>query len=315
MKTLSGSEQLKNVDRLMKLEKFDDALQIVETILISEPRNIYARAYHERITALIAERLEVKNINPVEEVTAVESVKPITFSNHKISSAIREAYATLLHEIWKDGIVTTNEQTQIDEMRISFGISNEEHTYLDRIAKTGAFLRLIKQEWKKGKRIFQDIEEQFHFSQEDQQFVLPKLSELMQSLKSHATILVLDDDTNFLLFTKKILEKAQFHCLTSETAEEGLELLEIMEPDVVLCDIAFGKNLMNGFTFYERFRSIKKFDEIPFIFVTALIQESIMLMGKKLGADDYITKPFNQAALLATIEGKLRRFHDLTKLK
>ena len=68
---------------------------------------------------------------------------------------------------------------------------------------------------------------------------------------------------------------------------------------------------MNGFQFYENFRNMDEFKHVPFIFISAFSQETMVQTGKKLGVDDYLIKPIQPDLLIATIEGKLRRANEL----
>jgi PleD family two-component response regulator len=68
---------------------------------------------------------------------------------------------------------------------------------------------------------------------------------------------------------------------------------------------------MGGFTFYEKVREIDRLHDIPFIFLSGLTDEVLIRTGKELGVDDYLTKPFSDETLLATIKGKLKRFRQL----
>ena len=124
---------------------------------------------------------------------------------------------------------------------------------------------------------------------------------------------MLDDDEKFLDAIKIILTDGGYYCFTVISGEEALQLLDTTTPDLILCDINFTKPNMSGFAFYERFRSMDRFLPTPFIFLSGLDQDVLIRTGKKLGADDYLTKPIDTEMLLATIEGKLRRSRELRR--
>jgi DNA-binding response OmpR family regulator len=115
-------------------------------------------------------------------------------------------------------------------------------------------------------------------------------------------ILIIDDDVLLRRSLGFNLEKAGFTVFTSATAEDGLSVAQQQRPDLILLDI----NLpgMDGLDALKRFREQSK---APVIFVTARRRELDEILGLELGADDYITKPFDFDVLLARIKATLRR--------
>ncbi len=319
-------ELLRSIDKIIKAGNLEEAKNLIEKILEINPKNIYARAYSERISSLL---METKEKTPAPESTSSKSQvqEQIIFSlpaekeieqaplvlHRKLSDAILVAYKTLLDEVWKDGFVTPFEQERIIAMRTFFAVSLEEHEYFEQNARLTCFLGAIKNGWDKGMRDFSNLKEQFHLTDEEDSILQPKVERLIKSLKSKGVVLVLDDDKHFLLLVERILEKNGYHTLNTASGEEALVLLEHFSPDLVLCDIAFGHQNMNGFMFYERFRSLERFASTPFIFISALNQKELFRTGKKLGVDDYLTKPIDNELLLAAVEGRLRRAREMRR--
>ncbi len=317
------SELLRSVDKLIKAEKFDESLRLVDQILQINGKNIYAKAYKERIEELINERRTKQPGNviahpsvpaPMPEYTPEESSVLIPSKYvQKISDAVMEAYKTFLNEIWKDGHITPLEEDRAKSMREFFAISQDEHDYLEQNSRLTCYLNAVRDAWNRGTRDFSAIKELFKVSEQEDLVLEPKVKRLIKSLDSKGVVLSLDDDRNFLLLIERLLEKNGYLCLNTTSGEEALNLLESFSPDIVLCDIAFGQRNMNGFMFYERFRSIERFASVPFIFISALNQKELIRTGKKLGVDDYLTKPVENDVLLAAIEGKIRRTREMKK--
>lgn len=316
---------LRNVDKVIKSGNHDEAFDLVEKILEINPKNIYAKAYRERIEALRSEA-KAKPAAPIPPVPTLpsqiavpsdprpESTKtPVIPSKveQKMSEAVLEAYKTLLSEIWKDGIITPIERERLQSMREFFAITPEEHEYLEQNIRLTCFLNNIKESWGAGIRNISKIKEAFSITDLEESLLKPKIERIIKSLDSKGVILSLDDDKNFLMLVERLLEKHGYLCLNTTSGEEALNLLENFSPDLVLCDIAFGHQNMNGFMFYERFRSIEKFATVPFIFISALNQKELIKTGKKIGVDDYITKPVETDVLLAAIEGRIRRVREM----
>ncbi len=324
MTTQNGKENigelLRSVDKVIKTGNLEQAGALIGKILEINPKNIYAKAYRERIETLQKEKQTTLPSAPAPPPPAPAGIAEtpaeapaILPSKHiqKISDAVLEAYKTLLNEIWRDGSVSPLETERVQSMREFFAIAEEEHRYLEQNARLTCYLQAIRDDWNKGSRDFSRTKERFRITAEEDLLLQPKVERLVKSLNSKGVILSLDDDRNFLLLMERLLEKNGYHSLNTTSGEEALKLLEHFSPDLVLCDIAFGQKNMNGFMFYERFRSHERFASVPFIFISALHQKELIRTGKKIGVDDYLTKPVENDVLLATIEGRIRRAREM----
>lgn len=126
----------------------------------------------------------------------------------------------------------------------------------------------------------------------------------MASKERHigAHILVVDDDTLLRRSLSLQLEQAGFRASTAESAEDAIPLAQRDPPDLILLDI--GLPGMDGMDALKVFQYEM---DIPVIFLTARRRELDTILGLELGADDYITKPFNPDILIAHIKAVLRR--------
>lgn len=115
-------------------------------------------------------------------------------------------------------------------------------------------------------------------------------------------ILLVDDETRMLDLLSLYLLPKGFHCTKATSGKEALKLLEKKHFDLVLLDIMMPE--MNG---WETCQKIRGYSNIPIIMLTARNQKYDIIKGLKQGADDYITKPFDEDELLARIESLLRR--------
>ena len=137
-------------------------------------------------------------------------------------------------------------------------------------------------------------------------------------------ILIVDDEEDICMILSYSLQKAGYEVLVAHSAEEALELLQspiahTPSPiDLILLDIMMGE--MSGLEMAEKLRSdigrshgelldasLLDIGATPIIFLTALSDEDTVLQGFKLGADDYISKPFRIAEVLARVAAVLRR--------
>lgn len=117
-----------------------------------------------------------------------------------------------------------------------------------------------------------------------------------------STILVVEDDVPLSQTISQLLREANYWPMVTHTAEEGLEQAQEFEPDLILLDVMVPS--MGGWALC---RQLREFTAVPIIFLTALTDTQDIVQGLQLGADDYITKPFNNAEFLARIEAHIRR--------
>jgi DNA-binding response OmpR family regulator len=122
-------------------------------------------------------------------------------------------------------------------------------------------------------------------------------------------ILIVDDDALLRRSLAFNLEKADYRVSTAATAEDALAQTRLDPPDLVLLDISLPG--MDGLDALRRLRQQARLHQqvgdVPVIFLTARRRELDQVVGLELGADDYITKPFDADVLLARIRAVLRR--------
>jgi DNA-binding response OmpR family regulator len=117
------------------------------------------------------------------------------------------------------------------------------------------------------------------------------------------TILIVEDDATMLRGLKDNFEFKGYCVLTAADGEEGLNLALNKKPDLILLDIMLPK--INGYEICRLIRQEKL--DMPIIMLTAKGEESDVVLGLNLGADDYVTKPFSIKELLARVAAFLRR--------
>jgi two-component system response regulator VicR len=115
-------------------------------------------------------------------------------------------------------------------------------------------------------------------------------------------ILVVDDEKPISNIIKFNLEKEQYEVVTAFDGEKALEVFNTEQPDLILLDLMLPKK--DGI---EVAREIRKTSDVPIIMVSAKDSEIDKVVGLNVGADDYVTKPFSNAELLARIKANLRR--------
>ena len=112
-------------------------------------------------------------------------------------------------------------------------------------------------------------------------------------------ILVVDDIATNVLLLKTILGKAGYRIVTATGGREALEKVESESPDLILLDIMMPD--MNGYEVIERLKADERFCRIPVIFLSALHDSENIVKGFKMGASDYVSKPFNHEELITRV--------------
>ena len=116
------------------------------------------------------------------------------------------------------------------------------------------------------------------------------------------TVLVVEDEPNLLMALKYTLEQEGYDTLTAVDGESGLRIAQSRSPDLVILDVMLPS--LDGF---EVCRILRRQSNIPILMLTARGEEVDRVVGLELGADDYVTKPFNMRELLARVRNMLRR--------
>ena len=121
-------------------------------------------------------------------------------------------------------------------------------------------------------------------------------------------ILVVDDDRNICELLRLYLEKEGFETVVANDGEQAVEYANKYTPDLILLDIMLPK--LDG---WQVCRQIRKTLETPIIMLTAKGETFDKILGLELGADDYITKPFDTKEVIARVKAVLRRTYDSEK--
>ncbi|NLZ92993.1 MAG: response regulator transcription factor [Firmicutes bacterium] len=122
-----------------------------------------------------------------------------------------------------------------------------------------------------------------------------------------AKILVVDDEKNIAKGLKFALEKENYTVAVAYDGQEALQLFEEEVPDLIVLDLMLPE--IDGF---EVCRRIRKHSDVPIIMLTARGDDIDKVLGLELGADDYMTKPFNPRELVARVKAILRRAQSQT---
>ena len=115
-------------------------------------------------------------------------------------------------------------------------------------------------------------------------------------------VLIVDDDTNICELLRLYLEKEGYSTVIANDGEEAVEAFKNNSPDIILLDVMLPK--LDG---WQVCREIRKTSQVPIIMLTAKGETFDKVFGLELGADDYVTKPFESKEVVARIKAVMRR--------
>lgn len=127
------------------------------------------------------------------------------------------------------------------------------------------------------------------------------------------TVLVIEDNKNIRENIVEILELSGYKTLEAENGKKGFESAQKNPPDLIVCDIMMPE--MDGYTLLHLLRKHKETEGIPFIFLTAKTERADFRKGMEMGADDFITKPFEDVELLNAVESRIKRNETHLKIQ
>lgn len=118
-------------------------------------------------------------------------------------------------------------------------------------------------------------------------------------------ILLIEDNPEMRENTAEILELAKYNVVTAPNGKEGVKLAKSESPDLIICDIMMPE--LDGYGVLHMLGKENDTASIPFIFLTAKSEKSDLRKGMGMGADDYLTKPFDDMELLTAVETRIQK--------
>ena len=123
-----------------------------------------------------------------------------------------------------------------------------------------------------------------------------------------AKVLVVDDDSNICELLRLYLEKNGFSVITCADGKSAVDIEKKEKPDIMLLDI-----MLPGYDGWQVCREVRKSSNVPIIMITAKSETFDKILGLELGADDYVSKPFDAKEVVARVKAVLRRTHGEEK--
>src|SRR5512146_529368 len=115
----------------------------------------------------------------------------------------------------------------------------------------------------------------------------------------HKTVLLIDDERQWLELIRQVLANESYHVITADSGEAALRKLQRKKPDLILSDVRMPD--LNGFDLYLKVRSNPKLKGVPYVFMSSIDDYDAKRTAKKIGADDYLEKPYDTESMKAIV--------------
>jgi len=275
----------------------------------------------DAMMSVVSSSKKIQTTPPLTEAQTTETLaeEPQVPDPSSDRSIEFKCYREALAKAWYDGALTNEEERHLQELRTVLEILDTEHALLEKEIKYSCYKNAFTKHFGAGivtssdTKTLTDLQNKYVISLEEHSRIIGPAVQIKQQ-KQRDKILIIDDDDDFLNMLSSSMTEEGFDVVAVPTSDEAYTLLHKLTPDLILCDINLKTSTMNGFILYEKVQSNRNLQNIPFVFLTGLMDEKLAWTGKELGADDYLLKPVSRNALLSTLHGKLKRFKQLRGL-
>ena len=226
-------------------------------------------------------------------------------------------YRELLRECWADGVITPEESAMLHRVRTQSSITFEDHCRLEVDIKIDAYVDALHIVWQDGvvtdneQEVLDIMRKKFGITPEDQASAEKRFSLLRSTNETKETILIVDPDQDDLISIARALIGRGCDVRVARHPEEAILFMSTITPDLILSEVVFPQLDTDGFEFYQKVRSNKQWNHIPFLMMTYPGDARIVRAGLRMGVDYFLPKPLHIDFMVAIVEGKLKSGRQL----
>jgi CheY-like chemotaxis protein len=227
-------------------------------------------------------------------------------------------YRELLRECWADGVITPEESAMLHRVRTQSLITFEDHCRLEVDIKIDAYVDALQIVWRDGvvtdneQEVLDIMCKKFGITPEDQAAAEKRFSLLRTTNETRETILIVDPDQDDLISIARALIGRGYDVRVARHPDEAILFMKTNTPDLILSEVVFPQLDTDGFEFYQKVRSNKQWNHIPFLMMTYPGDARIVRAGLRMGVDYFLPKPLHIDFMVAIVEGKLKSGRQLT---
>lgn len=221
-------------------------------------------------------------------------------------------FCSLLKESWKQGKPSQDQEEIISSIQVKLSIPGERRLTLERGIRNGLYREALIDIWNTGGIAAFSITEvellrgRYAISRIDHSLIEADVLKAVRKNRVRGTILLVDEDNDTLLELATKLRAQSYAVIAAGTLDEAFAALGSVTVDAVISEVNFSDGVF-GFDLFEFVRSQSGRNRVPFIFMSAVLDRTTLLIGKRLGVDDLLTKPVDTELLVATLQGTSRR--------
>ena len=259
----------------------------------------------------------------VQDDTTKPSKKDQTLISMQKSEPQEEAgrfalYRELLRECWADGVITPEESAMLHRVRTQSLITFEDHCRLEVDIKIDAYVDALHIVWRDGvvtdneQEVLDIMRKKFGITPEDQASAEKRFSLLRTTNEIRETVLIVDPDQDDLISIARALIGQGYDVRVARHPDEAVLFMKTITPDLILSEVVFPQLDTDGFEFYQKVRSNRQWNHIPFLMMTYPGDARIVRAGLRMGVDYFLPKPLHIDFMVAIVDGKLKSGRQLT---
>jgi CheY-like chemotaxis protein len=250
-----------------------------------------------------------------------QTVIPMQKSEPQEEAGHFALYRELLRECWADGVITPEESAMLHRVRTQSLITFEDHCRLEVDIKIDAYVDALHIVWQDGvvtdneQEVLDIMRKKFGITPEDQAAAEKRFSLLRTTNETKEIILIVDSDQDDLISIARALIGQGYDVRVARYPDEAILFMKTITPDLILSEVVFPQLETDGFEFYQKVRSNKQWNHIPFLMMTYPGDARIVRAGLRMGVDYFLPKPLHIDFMVAIVEGKLKSGRQLTTSK
>jgi CheY-like chemotaxis protein len=250
-----------------------------------------------------------------------QTVIPMQKSEPQEEAGHFALYRELLRECWADGVITPEESAMLHRVRTQSLITFEDHCRLEVDIKIDAYVDALHIVWQDGvvtdneQEVLDIMRKKFGITPEDQAAAEKRFSLLRTTNETREIILIVDPDQDDLISIARALIGQGYDVRVVRHPDEAILFMKAITPDLILSEVVFPQLETDGFEFYQKVRSNKQWNHIPFLMMTYPGDARIVRAGLRMGVDYFLPKPLHIDFMVAIVEGKLKSGRQLTTSK
>ncbi len=228
-------------------------------------------------------------------------------------------YKNKMMQCYDAGAPSVENAKMLMQLKELLELTFDEHLSVESDVRLYLYAQLVKRKIHHGELNSQNLEaldkikQQFNITTDEALKLESHILSIFEQMAIKGKLLIVDDDLMLLQSLSDMMSTCDYQVITAPDIKTALEKLQSIRVDLILSDIKFGPNELDGFQFFKSVQEQPHLRNIPFLFMSSLQDGVIIRSGVQLGVDDYITKPMDPELLIATIEGKLKRYQNLRR--